>query len=168
VTCSTLPAPSSISKSEHRFSPRAAVPRRTRKEKTDWPSRGRCGPADRAVLGAEHTLEYQKKLFWCFFGPILFADEIAKERLDGVTELANRLHTERLSALYVGYSGDELNNPSETISAEYCATVIDAAASQVAVAQAEVPRIPYRRGTPDATMVPGNKCRRRREIRPEC
>jgi AbiV family abortive infection protein len=90
----------------------------------------------------KHTLEHQKKLFWCFFGPILFADEITKERLEGITELANRLHTERLSALYVGYSGDDLNIPSETISAEYCAAVIDAAAAQLALAQAEVPRIP--------------------------
>jgi AbiV family abortive infection protein len=33
------------------------------------------------------TLEHNKKLFWCFFGPIPFAEKITKERLDGLTDL---------------------------------------------------------------------------------
>lgn len=90
----------------------------------------------------KHTLEHDKKLFWCFFGNVINGQEITKERLEGLTAMVNRLHAERLAGLYVGYEGDSLSIPSETITAEYCTTVINAAEAELALAKAEKPRTP--------------------------
>src|SRR5882724_8649834 len=49
----------------------------------------------------KHTQDHVKKLFWCFFGGGFLDDRLGKEGFEEATDLAERVHANRIAGLYV-------------------------------------------------------------------
>lgn len=63
--------------------------------------------------GEDHT----KKLFWALWGPSFGKKDMSKEQVDSFIDLANKIHSIRLSGLYVD-TGEGMHDPSESVSIE--------------------------------------------------
>lgn len=85
----------------------------------------------------KHTLAHTKKIFWCFFGLHFLSGRIQQERLDGLRELSETLHNQRMAGLYVDYQDENLSIPEDAIDPKYCAELLKLAEAQVKLAENE-------------------------------
>ena len=85
----------------------------------------------------KHTQDHVKKLFWCFFGGGFFSEQITKQSLEEMTDLAQRIHETRLLGLYVEHNEDGLTTPSEAIDKEETEKLIDLAAARFGISESE-------------------------------
>ena len=85
----------------------------------------------------KHTLAHTKKIFWCFFGLEFLSGRIQKERFDGLRELSETLHNQRMAGLYVDYQDENLSIPEDAIDPQFCAELLTLAEAQVKLAENE-------------------------------
>jgi AbiV family abortive infection protein len=85
----------------------------------------------------KHEQSHVKKLFWCFFGGGFLREQITKENLDSINELAQHIHDTRKLGLYVESTEDGLSIPSANINGEDALNLIQPAKARLAVAESE-------------------------------
>ncbi len=83
--------------------------------------------------------DHVKKLFWCFYGLCSINDMIDQAKFFESRDFASSVHANRLAGLYVGASDDGLGIPSEAISVEQAASLIDLASAALAVVEVQSP-----------------------------
>jgi AbiV family abortive infection protein len=88
----------------------------------------------------KHTQDHVKKLFWCFFGGGFLANQLNKEGFVEATDLAERVHSNRIAGLYVDAADDGIGIPSDAIVPEHAEALVKLAEVRLKMAELEQPR----------------------------
>jgi hypothetical protein len=101
-----------------------------------------CSVSPSSKLFPQHGLrstnrDHIKKLFWAFFGVEFLSNRLTAKSLREMTELAQRIHGNRLAGLYVGNDDDGPSIPSDAITKEQAELLIGLAEARLGMAEAE-------------------------------
>lgn len=87
-----------------------------------------------------HAQSHVQKLLWAFFGAGFSLRSPTQQQFESMRDLARSIHEQRLRGLYVDSSADGISIPSLAINEERAKNLIDLAAAQLGMAEAEAPR----------------------------